>query len=211
MVPPHIGHTLSKVWVICVLVSLVFVFFWRFQHSPIVKTLNLNVWTLLIFLHDSSLFVIDMHQHHLTTFTFMLSPHSYDGFNWEMYWHNFKRRGDKSRSSCCKAWLPESRWRGFYSISPAHPVSHLDRGSASLLTISTSSWPPIHPCCKLRTIQASLYQFISPIGSASCVTQWFLIVKPSTHWEPRPTARTTFTVPCQGWVLLFIIILRVIW
>ena len=106
----------------------------------------------------------------------MPSPHSYDGFNWEMYWHNFKRRGDKSRSSCCKAWLPESRWRGFYSISPAHPVSHLDRGSASLLTISTSSWPPIHPCCKLRTIQASLYQFISPIGSASCVTQWFLIV-----------------------------------
>ena len=48
---------------ICVLVSLVFVFFWRFQHSPIVKTLNLNVWTLpLIFLHDFTLFVIDMHQ-----------------------------------------------------------------------------------------------------------------------------------------------------
>ena len=91
-------------------------------------------------------------------------------------WHNLQRRDDKSRSSCCKAWLPESRWRGFYSISPAHPVSHLDRGSASLLTISTSSWPPIHPCCKLKTIQASLYQFISPIGSASCVTQWFLIV-----------------------------------
>ena len=40
-----------------------FVFFWRFQHSPIVKTLNLNVWTLLlIFLHDFTLFVIDMHQ-----------------------------------------------------------------------------------------------------------------------------------------------------
>ena len=38
-------------------------FFWRFQHSPIVKTLNLNVWTLpLIFLHDFTLFVIDMHQ-----------------------------------------------------------------------------------------------------------------------------------------------------
>ena len=32
---------------------------WR----PIVKTLNLKVWTLpLIFLHDSTLFVIDMHQ-----------------------------------------------------------------------------------------------------------------------------------------------------
>ena len=63
MVPPYIGHTFSKVWVICILVSLVFVFFWRFQHSPIVKTLNLNVWTLpLIFLHDFTLFVIDMHQ-----------------------------------------------------------------------------------------------------------------------------------------------------
>ena len=40
-----------------------FVFFWRFQHSPIVKTLNLNVWTLpLIFLRNFTLFVIDMHQ-----------------------------------------------------------------------------------------------------------------------------------------------------
>ena len=40
-----------------------FCVFWRFQHSPIVKTLNLNVWTLpLIFLHDFTLFVIDMHQ-----------------------------------------------------------------------------------------------------------------------------------------------------
>ena len=38
-------------------------FFWRFQHSPIVKTLNLNVWTLpLIFLHDFTLFGIDTHR-----------------------------------------------------------------------------------------------------------------------------------------------------
>ena len=31
MVPPYIGHTLSKVWVICVLVSQVFVFFGVFS------------------------------------------------------------------------------------------------------------------------------------------------------------------------------------
>ena len=38
-------------------------FFLCFQHSSIVKTLDLNVWTLLlIFLHDFTLFVIDMHQ-----------------------------------------------------------------------------------------------------------------------------------------------------
>ena len=55
---------------------------WR----PIVKTLNLKVWTL-----PFTLFVIDMHQNwsvslfqrNLTTFTFMPSPHSYDGFYWE--------------------------------------------------------------------------------------------------------------------------------
>ena len=31
MVPPYIGHTLSKVWVICILVSQVFVFFGVFS------------------------------------------------------------------------------------------------------------------------------------------------------------------------------------
>ena len=31
MVPPYIGHTFSKIWVICVLVSLVLAFFWRWS------------------------------------------------------------------------------------------------------------------------------------------------------------------------------------
>ena len=73
--------------------------------------------------------------------------------------------GDKSRSSCCKAWLPESCWQGFHSISPAHPVDHLDRWSPGLLIIwwwclhtQLTTWPT---CYKPRTIQPSLYQFKS--------------------------------------------------
>ena len=48
--------------------------------------------------------------------------------------------GDKSRSSCCKAWLPESYWQGFHSISPAHPVDHLDRWLAGLNISLVVKW-----------------------------------------------------------------------
>ena len=66
MVPPYIGHTFSKFWVIWVLVSLVSMFLAKSSlrgRRPLAKTLKLAVWAFsLIFLLDSTLFVMDIHQ-----------------------------------------------------------------------------------------------------------------------------------------------------
>ena len=63
MVPPWIGYSIWKFWVIHVLVSLVFKVFSGAELISLAKTVKLAVWAFSSnFLYDFTLFVIDMHQ-----------------------------------------------------------------------------------------------------------------------------------------------------
>ena len=63
MVPPWIGYSIWKFWVIHVLVCLVFQVFSGAELISLAKTVKLAVWAFSSnFLYDFTLFVIDMHQ-----------------------------------------------------------------------------------------------------------------------------------------------------
>ena len=79
MVPPWIWYSIWKFWVIYVLVSLVFHVFSTAELISLAKTVNLAVWPFsLNFLHEFTLYVIDMHQNmHISLFKKPFDQNSY--------------------------------------------------------------------------------------------------------------------------------------
>ena len=76
MVVPWIGYIIWKNWVIHVLVFLVFQVFSTAELISLAKTVNLAVWAFsLIFLHDFTLFGIDMHNiYHISSISTTFGP-----------------------------------------------------------------------------------------------------------------------------------------
>ena len=76
MVPPWIWYSIWKFWVIHVLVCLVFQVFSTAELISLAKTVNLAVWAFsLIFLHDFTLFGIDMHNiYHISSISTTFRP-----------------------------------------------------------------------------------------------------------------------------------------
>ena len=76
MVPSWKGYSIWKFWVIHVLVCLVFQVFSTAELISLAKTVNLAVWAFsLIFLHDFTLFGIDMHNiYHISSISTTFGP-----------------------------------------------------------------------------------------------------------------------------------------